>query len=128
MPKVMKAGTGFIVKHAGEWFRVPKKLVRNGDHLAARHLDDVVANKAAQDAARRAAGKKARKESKRDLFMGRTPGQGSPVGSKVERRMRANGDIRGRGSRAQVRTGTDPEVWTPLRDCDMGHQTSAVDF
>lgn len=123
MPKVLKAGTGFIVNHAGTWFRVPKKLVRQGE-AAAEHLEDLAVKRAAKDAARKAAGKRARKESKRDLFLGKTPGKGSDVGAKVK----ARSEIKGPAGRQRVKTSGNPEVWTPLEDCDMGHKTSAVDF
>lgn len=126
MPKVLKAGRGFIVKHAGDWFRVPKKLLDDAGGLTAKQLDDIAAKQAAKDAARKAAGKKARKASKRDLFMGKTPGRNSDIGQTVQARMRANGDIRDIDG---VPSFQDADgSWLPVDKADMGHRTSAVDF
>ncbi|MVA76763.1 hypothetical protein GC722_12120 [Auraticoccus sp. F435] len=123
MPKVVKAGRGFIVKAVDGWFRVPRRLVRNGE-VSAADLKKLLDDRAAR-AARR--GRPPGKPSRRSLFMGGTPGRHSPVGQDVVARMRRDGELV-----TDPFTGAegvmDGTEFVPLDQLDMGHRVSAVDF
>lgn len=124
--KAVSAGRGFIVKMAGDWFRVPKKLVKDGKV----DLGDLRKHIDAQKAARESKGKKYAKPSRRDMFLGKTPGHGSDVGSTVKKNM-------GDNYRKKVIDGETVEHvqyppgsgdWYPIDKCDMAHKVDAVDF
>lgn len=132
MPKAaaLKAGRGFIVKHAGDWFRVPKKLVKSGkvdSKALLKHNDEMLKKMNAKRVAKgKAPLKKFPKAGKRDLFMGKTPGRNSPQGQKVRQQMKAEGRYRSRRGKEEFMDADGN--WQPVSKADMGHKTSAVDF
>lgn len=121
--KAVKAGRGFIVKHMGDWFRVPKRLVKNGrvdmDEFA-KHLE------------MKNPGGKMKKPQRRDLFMGKTPNHRSPTGRQVKDRMKREGTYRsrkqGRKEIEEIEYPKGSDQWHNVNDCDMAHKHDAVKF
>lgn len=137
--KVIKGASGFIVKHCGKFFRIPKKFIKSGDEAA--------------DVAERLANSKItlsdlKTISARGKLLGKTPGKLDKTGQHVWRRMAEDGqlfdgdglplsldDYGGKGSLRNLTDGDLDEIYVrgkdgpvPLRKCDMGHKEGAVDF
>lgn len=69
--------------------------------------------------------RKPRRVSKRDKYLGRTPGKSSRTGREVIERMHKEGKILGKPPKEKVLH--NGEAY-PLADCDMGHKRDAVDY
>ncbi|MCV0397644.1 MAG: HNH/ENDO VII family nuclease [Rhizobiaceae bacterium] len=63
-------------------------------------------------------------KSKRDQYMGRTPGKNSRTGREVQARMRKEGTLRGTGKNTQFKASNGK--WYKLDKADMAHKTDAV--
>ncbi len=137
--KVIKGATGFIVKHCGDFFRIPKQFIKSGDEAA--------------DVAERLAKSKTtlsdlKKMSAREKLLGKTPGKLDETGQHVWRRMADEGQLVTRngsplnldryGGAGSLRDLTEADLAkihvmgengpVPLIKCDMGHKEGAVDF
>lgn len=141
---VFKGAGGFIVKHCGDYFRVPKAFAKGLDNVddvaakVAKHLDDVPTWP---------------KGKLRKPYLGDTPGKLTETGQKVWKRMaKADppqlfdelgdaidpedfmddaGKLRNldRGDLDRIYVLDEAGQHRPLSECDMGHQpVDAVDY
>ncbi|WP_142092796.1 hypothetical protein [Propioniferax innocua] len=138
--KVIKGASGFIVKHCGQFFRVPRKLIKHGDTA------DDVARRLANSG--RGLDQLKKLKSPRRHLLGPTPGKLDPTGQHVWRRMARNGDLVDGdglpldlddfGGRDSLRDLTKQDLKRiyvmgedgpiQLKKCDMGHIEGAVEF
>ncbi|CAM2070369.1 DUF4150 domain-containing protein [Sulfidibacter corallicola] len=97
---------------------------------AAQEAGEQTAQEAGEAAAEngvRVTKKKKKKKSKREQYMGRTPGKKSRTGREVQERMAAEGKLRELPDGTKEVLGPDGK-WYPIDETDMGHLRDAVEY
>jgi len=115
-----------------------KQAAKKAAEEAVEHSAKEAAEKAAKEKLEREAAEKAKKEaqatvsggyvkkkkSRREQYLGRTPGKNSRTGKEVQERMRKKGTLKD-GPDGPIFKASDGE-WYSLCDADMSHKTDAV--
>ncbi|MFW6600490.1 hypothetical protein ACQBAU_00160 [Propionibacteriaceae bacterium Y2011] len=135
---VYKTAGGFIVKHAGEYFKVPKKFIKSQAKDGPRDVAKRIA-KSGDDVSQFPKPKKMR-----NAYLGKTPGKLSGPGQKVAQRMAKKGELVD-----ALGNPVDPDTFPkkikksdldnyyvndangvprPLSETHMGHHEDAVDY